>query len=129
MPDNCKHIEVGKFYLIHDGSNTGHPGLVIEKDGLNNIYLVVLTESDKDGNMSKRDADKRHLTDLKHPTDTSVVKSYVKNRPMICKRRDIGSKELIGMKINDDDLAIIDIVKQRNPKNSPSFKKHKKSNR
>ena len=26
-----KIIEIGKFYLIHDGSKTGHPGLVIWK--------------------------------------------------------------------------------------------------
>lgn len=24
-----KKIEVGKFYFIHDGSETGHPGFVI----------------------------------------------------------------------------------------------------
>ena len=29
---NTKNIEVGKFYLIFDGSRTGHPGFVIWKD-------------------------------------------------------------------------------------------------
>ena len=30
MMDNTstKNIEIGKFYLIHDGSKTGHPGYV-----------------------------------------------------------------------------------------------------
>ena len=79
--------------------------------------------------MSKREADKRHLTDLSYPTDSTVIKSYVKNRPMICKRRDIGSKELINMRINEVDMEIISMIKQRRPKYSPSFKKHKKSNR
>ena len=131
MTDNkpIKNIEVGKFYLIHDGSDTGHPGLIIEKDDLNNRYLVILTESDKKGNMSKREADKRHLTDLTHPTDSTVIKSYVKNRPMLCKRRDIGTKELIDMQINEADMNIINIIKQRSPKYSPSFKRNKKSNR
>ena len=124
-----KNIEIGKFYLIHDGSNTGHPGLVVQKDDINNRYLVIVTESDKEGNMSKREADKRHLTDLSCPTDSTVVKSYVKNRPMLCKRRDIGSKELIGMKIDEADMGIIDVIKKRCPKLSPSFKKYKKSNR
>lgn len=105
MEDNktIKNIEVGKFYLIHDGSKTGHPGLVVWKDDESNKYLVVLTESDKEGNISKRESDKRHLSDLSHPTEEKVVRSYVKNRPMLCKRRDIGSKELIGMSFHQDD--------------------------
>ena len=53
-----KNIEVGKFYLVYDGSKTGHPGFIIWKDDLKNRYLVVLTESDKQGHISKRDADK-----------------------------------------------------------------------
>lgn len=57
-------------------------------------YLVVITESDKEGNMSKREADKRHLTNLDYPTDNNVKRSYIKKRPMLCKRKDIGSKEL-----------------------------------
>ena len=43
-----KNIEVGKFYLIHGGSKTGHPGFVVWKDDNANRYLLVLTESDKD---------------------------------------------------------------------------------
>lgn len=124
-----KNIEIDKFYLIHDGSDTGHPGLVVQKDDINNKYLVIITESDKEGNMSKREADKRHLTDLSCPTDSTVVKSYVKNRPMLCKRRDIGSKELVDMKIDEADMEIINTIKLKNPRFSPSFKKHKKSNR
>ena len=42
-----KKIELGKFYFIHDGSKTGHPGLVIWKDDENNRYLVVRFDSDK----------------------------------------------------------------------------------
>ena len=40
-----KNIEVGKFYLIHDGSRTGHPGLVVWKDDEKNTddpgYLLL----------------------------------------------------------------------------------------
>lgn len=49
-----KNIEIGKFYLIHDGSKTGHHGFIVWKDDENNRCLVVITESDKEGNMSKR---------------------------------------------------------------------------
>ena len=119
---NSKVIEIGKFYLIHDGSKTGHPGLVVWKDDNANRYLVVLTESDKKGNVSKRESDKRHLTDLDFPTDQNVVKSYIKNRPMLCKRRDIGNKELIGMTIHESDMEKVVYVSKQNPVKSPSLK-------
>ena len=128
MSDNkttIKNIEIGKFYLIHDGSKTGHPGFVIWKNDEANLYLVVITESDKNGNASKRKNDKRHLTDLSHPTEEKVVKSYVKNRPMLCKRKDIGSKELIGMIIHHDDKPIIEEISKRKPMLGPTLRKQK----
>lgn len=118
-----KIIEVGKFYLIHDGSRTGHPGYVVWKDDEKNRYLVVITESDKEGNLSKRETDKRHLTNLDYPTETKVIKSYIKKRPMLCKRRDIGNKELIGMKFHLADLEKVEIVSKQEPTLSPSNKK------
>ena len=36
---SIKNIEVGKFYLIHDGSDTGQPGLIVQKDDANNRYF------------------------------------------------------------------------------------------
>ena len=36
-----KAIEIGKFYFVHDGSKTGHPGFVVWKDDEANRYLVV----------------------------------------------------------------------------------------
>lgn len=44
MSDNkttIKNIEIGKFYLIHDGSKTGHPGFVVWKDDSANLYLLI----------------------------------------------------------------------------------------
>ena len=118
-----KNIKVGKFYLVHDGSKTGHPGYVIWKDDSKNRYLVIRTESDKSGNVSKRDLNRQHLIDLKHPTDKNVIKSYIRTKPMLCKRKDIGSKELIDMRIHPDDMKIVLIVSKRNPQYSRSFKK------
>ena len=79
-------------------------------------------------NISKRDADKRHLTDLDYPTDLNVKKSYIKNRPMLCKRNDIGSKELIDMSFNLNDMDKVINVSKQIPTKSRSFRKHKKSN-
>ena len=89
-----------------------------------NRYLVVITESDKSGNLSKRETDKRHLTDLDHPTESSVVRSYIKKRPMLCKRKDIG-KQLFGMNFHLDDRAKIEHVSKQTPTNGPSLRKQK----
>ena len=124
---SIKNIEVGKFYLIHDGSQTGHPGLVVWKDDDKNLYLVIRTESDKEGKISKRELKRQHLIDLKHPTDSSVIKSYVRTKPMMCRRKDVGKKELFGMRIHPEDQHIIDLVSKRTPEYSKSF--NKKSNR
>lgn len=121
--NTIKKIEVGKFYLIFDGSKTGHPGLVIWKNDELNQYLVVRTESDKVGKISKRELERQHLIDLKHPTDANVIKSYIRTRPLLCKRKDIGSKELKGMSIHKDDIQIVEMVSKRKPQYSKSYKK------
>lgn len=123
-----KVIEVGKFYLIHDGSKTGHPGYVIRKDDGNNCYLVVRTESDKKGAITKRDLQRQHLIDLTHPTDSNVVKSYIRSRPLMCKRKDIGSKELVGMSFHNDDMDKVTTVANKEPEYTKSFKKKQPMN-
>ena len=118
-----KNIEVGKFYLIHDGSRTGHPGLVVWKDDEKNRYLVIRIDSDKPGSITKEEKGEKHITKLKHPTEDKVINSYVHNRPMMCKRKDIGSNELIGMKIHEDDMDLIKEISKRNPEYTPTFNK------
>ena len=120
-----KQIEIGKFYLIYDGSRTGHPGYVVWKDDENNRYLVIRLDSDKPGESTKEERQVRHITKLRHPTSKNVVNSYVKNRPTLCKRKDIGSKPLIGLKIHKDDLKTIQAISKRNPEYSRSFKNKK----
>ena len=81
QPTNAiKNIEVGKFYLVYDGSPTGHPGYVISKDDVNNLYLVIRLDSDKPGETTKESRGVRHITKLKHPTSADVVNSYVKKQ-------------------------------------------------
>ena len=120
-----KLIEVGKFYFVHDGSKTGHPCLIIWKDDKANRYLVVRFDSDKRGDIPKTDRGIRHITKLKHCTDENVVASYIRNRPMLCKRKDFGSIDLSHMKIHPDDFDKIDAVSKKEPEFSQSFKKKK----
>ena len=118
-----KNIEVGKFYFIHDGSKTGHPGLVISKNDEANRYLVVRFDSDKFGDIPKKDRGVKHLTKLKCSTSKEVMNSYVHNRPMLCKRKDIGIA-LSNLSINNqDDINLINSISKRNPEISRSLKK------
>ena len=117
-----KVIELKKFYFIHDGSKTGHPGYVIAKDDAANRYLIVRFDSDKKGDVPKKARGIRHITELSHPIESKVVTSYVKNRPLLCKRRDIG-KELLGLTISSVDLLIIEKVALNVPQVSKSIKK------
>ena len=65
VENSCiKNIEIGKFYFIHDGSKTGHPGLIISKDDNANRYLVVRFDSDKFGDIPKIQRGVRHITML-----------------------------------------------------------------
>ena len=121
-PQLTKKIEVGKFYLIHDGSKFGHPGYVMWKNDDKNRYLVVRFDSDKFGSVTKKSRGIRHITELLHPLDKTIACSYAKNRPLLCKRRDIG-KELIGLSLHQDDYKIVERVAKADIQYSPSFKR------
>ena len=121
-----KNIEEGKFYFIHDGSKTGHPGLVVWKDDEANRYLVIRFDSDKfDVKLTKAQRGIKHITMLKTPTSKDVMNSYVHNRPMLCKRKDIGS-ELFGLLISQEDQKTIDSVSERTPELSGSLRRKKR---
>ena len=120
--NKTKVIEVGKFYFVHDGSKTGHPGLIVWKDDEANRYLAIRFDSDKEGDISKNQRGVKHITKLKHPTDNKVINSYVRNRPMLCKRKDIGFP-MTDLSINPEDKHIIDEISKRKPELAPSLRK------
>ena len=119
---NTKVILVGNFYFVHDGSKTGHPGLIVWKDDEKNRYLVVRFDSDKfDTEFTKEQRRVKHITKLKHPIDDKVMNSYVRNRPTLCKRKDIGFL-MNNLKINKEDLATIKRVANNKPELGPSLR-------
>lgn len=122
MQEKKKDIKVGKFYLIHDGTKTGHPGYVVWKNDEKNRYLVIRFDSDKKGEIPKKDRGVRHITELKYTVGKSVVRSYVKNRPLLCKRRDIG-KEFEDLAIHHSDKELIKRVACAKKQFSKSIKK------
>ena len=125
-PNPIKIIEVGKFYFAHDGSKTGHPCYVVSKDDEKNEYLVVKFDSDKPGDIPKKDRGIRHITKLNVVISDSLATSYVKNRPLLCKRKDIWAHELSDLKIDESDLDTINQIAKRTPVYSTSFKKKNK---
>ena len=87
-----KTIEVGKFYFIHDGSKTGHPGLVIWKNDEYNLYLAV-----KIGTSSNKDN-----IALKELISEENVCHFVYKRPFLGKRKDFGSKPFVDLTITNE---------------------------
>ena len=123
--NSIKNIEIGKFYFIHDDSACGHPGYVVWKDDDTNRYLVIRTDSDKEGDVPKIDRGVRHITKLEHIIGGDIVCSYVKNRPMLCKRKDLGVM-LPDLSFHPDDMKIVEEVSKREPQLSRSLRPRKK---
>ena len=87
-----KIIEIGKFYLIHDGSKTGHPGLVIWKNDEYNLYLAIkIGTSSNENNFA-----------LKELISKENIRHYVYKRPFLGKRKDFGSKPFVDLSITDE---------------------------
>ena len=96
-PDFTKsnaNIKVGKFYLLFEGSRSGHPGYIIWKNDEHNLYLAIKfgtspNKNNKSMNCSLRKGDKENL---------------VYNKLFLGKRKNIGKNELTEMSISDDKL-------------------------
>lgn len=107
-----KNIQKGKFYHIHEGSPSGHPGMVYWKSDKRNLYLAITTDS----------SDGEHRTLLTTSTSSDVQHSYVYNRPTLAKRRDIGGQyQKMSFNKNDKNLLrAISIKKYRETKSIKS---------
>ena len=106
-----KHIEKGKFYHFHEGSQTGHPGMVYSKSDKRNLYLALTTDSTPG----------KHRTKLIVPTEGKINRSYVNNRPLLAKRKDIGSSHS-EMKFSKKDKMLLKIISRRDYRESPNIK-------
>ena len=96
---NIKCIEIAKFYLIHDRSKTGHPGLIVWKDDEANLYLAIrFGTSQNDKNIP-----------LVNKLNKNIEKHYFYKRPLLLKRKDIGSEWFFDYELSSNDK---DIIKQ-----------------
>ena len=94
---SIKRIRKGRFYLIHDGSKTGHPGMVYWKSDKKNIYLSLTTGTTHN----------KESISLRFPIDKTIKRSYVNKRPFLGRRKDYGSKEMQDMRFNKKDKKLI----------------------
>ena len=98
-----KHFDKGRFY-IHSDRHGGHPAYLYKKTDKRNEYFVVIFTS-SNGPKRKR---------LKHSIEPSKVKrTYAHKNPVIAKRRDLGSRELLGLKINKEDKPLIMSIEKK----------------
>lgn len=92
-----RKLQKGRFYYVHEGSPTGHPGMIYWKNDKKNLYLSLTT-----GTSYNKD-----LLPLNAPTDSQVKMSYVNKKPFLGKRKDYGNKVLVDMKFSKLDKKMI----------------------
>lgn len=98
-----KHLEKGPFYIHSDGHG-GHPALLYKKRDKKNVYFIVLFTSSPGPKRIK----------LKHSIEPIKVKvSFVHNTPSKSKRRDLESRQLVGIKVNKEDKPLIESIKRK----------------
>ena len=106
MNNQIKLIEVRKFYFMHDGSLTGHPGLIVWKNEPKNLYLAI-----KFGTSPNK-----HNFAFKKPLGNNTIKSFVYKRAFLGKRGDFRKAPLEDMVISNGELLeLIRIVNFDNP--------------
>ena len=101
-----KSLQVGKFHFLHDGSQTGHPGIIVWKNDEKNIYLAI-----KVGTSSNE-----HNTPYYRPLGERATQSFIYKRLFLGKRKDYDKRELPDMVLTDDEVAsILDTMDLFNP--------------
>ena len=115
MSESKKDLKTGCFYLTHDGSKSGHPGMIYWKNDKKNLYLAITTGTSEKGDP--------HFLELTEPTEKGVSHSYVNKRPFLGKRRDFGSNEKKSMSFHVGDYEILIKVCKNSPRVSKRIKK------
>ena len=98
-----KNIEIGKFYLLFDGSEGGHPGFIVWKNDEMNLYIAIkFGTTENDDNIP-----------LIFPI-TEGKKSYIYKRLFVGKRKDIGKKEFEDFSLTDEVINHYKSIKNNN---------------
>ena len=93
-------LEVGKFYMIYGGNQ--HPAYIYE--------IVVDYKTYKAIKFGTSPGDHRIRI---RPIQDGYDVSYVHDRPVEGTRKDFGNRELIGVKIDENDIEIILAIEEK----------------
>lgn len=110
-----KTNEVGEFYFIHDGSKTGHPGLIVWKDDEKNLYIAIkfgTTKNDDNELLSER---------ISQANNNCIYK-----RLFVGKRKDFGKDELNHFHLVDEIFIKLKEIWNNNFKFSKNISKAQK---
>ncbi len=104
-----KKLRKGRFYLVHDGSKSGHPGMIYWKNDNKNLYLALTTETTYNKNLIK----------LHHKVSPNVKVSFVNKRPFLGKRKNFGDKSLIAIRFHKNDKKrVLRAISKKEPRYS-----------
>ena len=92
-----KCLEVGKFYIIHDGSQNGHPGYIIWKNDSRNLYLSIKFGTSKNENNKE----------FPHSLSNEGKNTYVYKRTFLGKRKDYGKTEFDKLLLGVNDFELL----------------------
>ncbi len=114
-----RKIDIGKIYLIFDGSKTGHPGYVLWSDDLCNIYLVLKIGSSKN----------EHNFLFKLKDKNRIRPTYIYKRALLAKRKDIGKKSFTDFIFSKDEIRyLLNTIDTYNPAETKSIKRKDRRN-
>ena len=99
-----KVLEIGKFYFIHDGSKTGHPGYIVWKDDEKNIYVAL-----------KFGTSKNNENILLTTKISLATRNYIYKKLFVGKRKDFSSKALNDFFITDEIRSLFNVIRNNKP--------------
>lgn len=104
---------VGCFYHVFNGPP--HPALIFKYDPKHKTYFSIKFGTTKG----------KHMTRI-HPIQDGYTEAYAHNRPFEGTRDDYGDRELVGIRLDERDVNIINLIKNETPKQSRRAKKRYK---
>ena len=107
-------LKVGKFYNVHDGSRSGHPGRIEIANPKADTYISVTTRSLTEEEY-KKGKFRKDYKELKTATSKDVYKSLIHRRPFKGSKLDYG-KEYPNLRIDGDDESTVKAVMRGNPR-------------
>lgn len=104
--DSLKSLNVGEFHFIHDGSKTGHPGIIVWKSDEKNLYLAIKVGTSPN----------IHNIPFLRALGERASQSFIYKRLFLGKRKDFDRRELPDMEMSDEEVnTLLESMDFNNP--------------